>query len=153
VPKHASQAARREFKENSPAQQLARHFAAGRPPQFAEALATHEAALRDEGLLGLAGQLRERFAARQVSKLTATFLTLGLGELAAQAGLPDADAAKALVAKCAALLFCILICCCQCSAINLASGCTALWPWACHSSRCWLVQRCRFCGTCSCTAC
>ena len=100
-PKHASSGARRDLKDASPVTLLCRHFCGGRAAPFADTLSQHEGALRDEGLLGLVRQMTERFASRAIRKLTSTFLTLSLTELAKQAGLPDAEAAKALVAKCA----------------------------------------------------
>ena len=99
-PKHASQAARRDQKDASPVTQLTAHFAAGRAEKFVEVLSQHEAALRDEGVLGLVWQLRDRFPVHTIRRLTATFLTLSLDDLATQAGLPSAEAAKQLVAKC-----------------------------------------------------
>ena len=98
-PKHASQGARREARNSDIVASLCRHFAAGSAEAFDEAVHKEQGLLRDEGLMGLVLQLRERFQARAVGNLTATYLTLSLDEVARQAKLPDAGTAKSLVTK------------------------------------------------------
>jgi hypothetical protein len=98
-PKHASQGARRDFKEGTVYQALIRHFVSGRAASFNEVLNSQAAVLKEDGVYGLAVQMQQQFAARAVSKLTSTFLTRSLQDVAKEAGLPSGDAAKALLAK------------------------------------------------------
>lgn len=100
-PKHASQGAKREMKDAAPYHDLVKHYLNGRAAQFDELLAASENDFKRDGTLGLLKQMRGRMAARAVSTQTRTFLARSLAAVAADAGLPGADAAKQLIATCA----------------------------------------------------
>lgn len=57
----------------------------------------------DAGLLGLATQLLDKIVTRKIQRLTATYRTLALADIALEAGLESADAAELHILKCAPL--------------------------------------------------
>jgi hypothetical protein len=67
---------------------------------MSEAIKTHQMELKEHGLHGLALQMQDRMANQAIRKLTATYLTLSLVDLAKEAGLEGPDAAQTLLAKC-----------------------------------------------------
>ena len=101
MPKHASPACRQIAKDVEPIATLARDFVHGKSKALAATLAAHEAVFRELGLYGVALQLQERLPQRAIRKLPATYLTLSLHEVAAEAALPGPEAAQSVLAKCA----------------------------------------------------
>ena len=89
------------MKDGAPYALLVRHYLAHRATKFTEVLAAHGLAFHDDGTLGLLTQMRERLAASAVVAQTRTFLARPLADVAAAARLPDAAAARSLIAKCA----------------------------------------------------
>jgi len=79
--------------------ELEKAFADRSAESLAKALAAHGDAYRADGNLGLAKQLAAALPARGVARLTSTYLTLPLADIAAAAGLGSAAEAEGLVLR------------------------------------------------------
>ena len=79
--------------------ELEKAFAERSAEALAKALAAHGEAYRADGNLGLAKQLAAALPGRGVARLTSTYLTLPLADIAAAAGLAGAAEAEARVLR------------------------------------------------------
>jgi hypothetical protein len=101
LPKYTSSGVTRNVKAAAgPYHALETAFLARKADDLAACLASHEAAFRTDGNWGLCMQVAQALPGRLVQRLTSTYLTLPLTDLATSAGLGGPRDAEALILAC-----------------------------------------------------
>nr|CAG4643156.1 EOG090X04TU [Ilyocryptus agilis] len=98
LPKYTSQVVTRLLKPMcSVYNEIATVFATNKPPSLESVVAKHRDVLQREGNLGLAKQVQESLYKKIIQRLTQTFLTLSLTDMALRVQLPTVQEAEKLV--------------------------------------------------------
>lgn len=103
-PKYASPACKHgrttTSRETEPVGLLVRAYLGNKLPALEKLMQDEQAFIRAENLTGLVGQMRDQMITHAIRKMTATYMTLPLAAVAAEAGLQSAAEASKHVFKC-----------------------------------------------------